>query len=427
MSRVKLTKRTVEGAEPTSRDVVLWDSELPGFGLKVTPSGRRAYFVFYRTSHGVQRKPMIGLHGSMTCDGARDLARQWLAAAARGEDPSAQRQAQRRGATVRDLVARFIAEHAKPRTKPSTAAQYERMMETKVLPKLGGRKIETVTRSDVMSLMHDLRSIPYEANRVRAALSKMFNLAEFWMLRPDGSNPCRHVPKFREVARSRFFAATELEVIGDYLGNSHERHGEPAVYADIVRFLALTGCRLGEVLGLRWEWIEADRQTIYLPDAKAGARVVYVGDAARQLLFSREPASSDWVFPSPAGDGPTTNPSIEGYWRRMRKRTGLSNARLHDLRHTVGTYGGQTGHNAFIIRDLLGHKTLAMTNRYVERANKAARVAATEVAGLIDTALGKRSVPRDNELPVADLTGGADVAGVIGAVVDVSTPDRPTG
>lgn len=399
MPRVKLTKRLIEATQTATQDVVLWDSELPGFGVKVTASGRRIYFVFYRTAHGVQRKPSLGLHGALTCDAARGMAMQWLAAVARGEDPSAQRKAQRRAATVRDLAVRFVEEHAKPRTKPSTAAQYARLIDTKIIPKLGTRKIETVVRSDVMTLMHELRATPYEANRVRSTLSKMFNLAELWELRPDGSNPCRHVPKFKETDRSRFFSAAELLTIGEYLDQGSLAHGEPGVFADIVRFLSLTGCRLSEALGLRWEWIETDRRTIHLPDAKAGARYVYVGEAARRILLAREQASSAWVFPNRTGDGPVTKPAIEGYWRRLRKRTGLVNARLHDLRHTVGTFGGQTGHNAFVIRDLLGHKTLAMTNRYVERANTAARDAATEVADLIDKALSAARPSNENDKP----------------------------
>ena len=217
MTNKRLTKRVVEAVEPGDRDTILWDSELAGFGCKITPTGRRSYFVKYRVGggrNGTVRKPTIGQHGIFTPNQAREIARDWLSKARKGEDPSGQRQAARIAPTVFDLCDRYLTEHAIPHKKPSSIASDRRLIKANVLPRLGRSKIAEMTRAEVGRLHHAMRSTPYEANRTLALLSKMFNLSEVWGYRLDGSNPCRHVKRFREHRRERFFSEDELQNLG---------------------------------------------------------------------------------------------------------------------------------------------------------------------------------------------------------------------
>jgi integrase len=393
MPTVKLTKSRIEGVPAGDRDVILWDTEAKGFGCKITPTGRRVYLVKYRVGGGRQgrvRKPMIGSHGEITVDQARKTAREWLAEARKGNDPGGDRQAARNAPTVAALADRYMAEHAEPHKKPSSVKSDRRLIEANIKPRLGGVKAAAVQRSDVTSLHHAMRATPYEANRTVALLSKMFSLAEVWGLRPDGSNPCRHVKRFRERKRERFFTDGELKKIGKALADAERTATElPGVVAAI-RLLALTGCRLGEVIALRWDEVDMQSGLLMLSDAKAGAREVPLGERAISLL-SKLPRSGPYVVHGSDPSQPLSRSALEKAWARLRERAGINNARLHDFRHTVGTYAGQAGLNAFIVRDLLGHKTLAMAGRYVERDIDPVREAANHVDGRVGAALSGKT------------------------------------
>ena len=215
----KLTKRVVENVRPQLSDVIVWDSELPGFGCKITPSGRRVYILYYRNCFRQQRKPSIGVHGAITCEEARKTAREWLAQVSAGKDPLAARQAMAKAPNVADLAKRYMREHAH-RKKPSSAENDERYLRLYILPALGPKKVASISRVDVGRLLNTFQEKPVTGNRVLALLSKAFNLAEIWGWRPDGSNPCRHVQKFPEQSRERARA----------LGYAVDRPSCPAPY-----------------------------------------------------------------------------------------------------------------------------------------------------------------------------------------------------
>ena len=210
-----------------------------------------------------------------------------------------------------------------------------------------------MTRDDVINLHRSMRATPRQANHVLAVLSKMFHLAELWRIRPDGTNPCRHVKRYAEVQRERFLSEAELARLGAALAEAENSARElPGVVAAI-RLLALTGCRLGEILGLRWADVDFAAGALHIRDAKAGGRVQTIGALALALLDGL-PRTSEWVVFSTSRDKPLPTSTIEGSWGRLRHRAGVEDARLHDLRHTVGTYAGQAGANAFLVRDKLG-------------------------------------------------------------------------
>ena len=385
----KLTKRAVEAIKPVDRDLFVWDDELAGFGVRVKSTGVRSYLVQYRNEQGRSRRYTIGKHGVFTVDQARKEAVQLLAAARRGIDPAGQRKAERAAPTMRDLIEKYLTDHVEVHNKPSTAREFRRLVDRHILPAMGSLKVHSVKRQDVAKLHRAMAGTPRSANQTLAVLSKMFHLAEVWGARPDNANPCRLIKKYPETKRERFLSDAELERLGAAMDQA-EQEGTmypPALHA--VRLLALTGCRLGEILALRWEDVDFEQGILALPDSKTGARPHVVGEATLALL-NTIPRFEDfpWVLPGRYMKGPITGSGAESAWRRLRKMASLDDARLHDLRHTVGTFAGQTGANAYLVRDKLGHKTLAMTARYVGRDNDPLRVLSDRVESRIVRAMG---------------------------------------
>ena len=383
----KISKSTVDRAKADpDRDVVLWDSRVAGFGLRVKPSGAKSYILQYRNAGGRSRRYTIARAGELTPDEARGMAEKLRGKIRDGADPASERAKLREAETVKELADRYYRQHVEQHNKPSTQAEIRRLLDNRILPRFGKWKAADVTRADVAKLHHALSATPYEANRTLAALSKMFNLAEAWGLRPDGSNPCRHVKRFREAKRERFLSGDELTAIGAALAKAEAEGKDSHAALLAVRLLALTGCRLGEILALEWESVDLKAGLIRVPDAKAGARSVALPAAAQAILADRA-REIGYVIEGDKPGKPLSRWVVESTWRRIRKAAKLKNARLHDFRHTVGTYGGQAGFNAFLVRDLLGHKTLAMTGRYVEKDADPLKRAADIVAGRIAAAM----------------------------------------
>ena len=398
----KLTKRFVESVKPTGKDRVVWDDKMPGFGLRVQPSGIRSYLVQYRNAQRRSRRLTIGKHGAVTAEGAREIARQILNEVHDRKDPRdpvAERRALIKAPTMNDLLDQYIAEHVQKRNRPRTQEEIERLVARHIRPQLGKHKVAAVTRQDVAKLHRSLGGTPRQANFVLAICSKAFSLAEVWNMRPDGSNPCRRIERYPENERERFLSGKELGRLGAMLRLAesnglpwtvnearpkskhlpkveNRRTVYPRVTTAAIQLLLLTGCRLSEVLNLEWKRINYDDGTITLSETKsdrmgnAVRQVVAMNAPARKVLKSLPgPQYSPWVLPSrndPAR--PLSKTAIEGAWQRIKTAADISDVRLHDLRHTVGTYAGQSGANAFLVRDLLRHKDLSMTGRYVNRA-----------------------------------------------------------
>jgi integrase len=372
-----LTKRRVDALRPeTARDVYAWDDELPGFGVRVKPSGVKTYFVQYRNTAGRSRRVTIGRHGALAPDQARKLARVHLGSVAWGEDPAQAATERRLGATMSELCDRFLREHAEPKKRPSSVYTDRRIIEKHIKPTLGALRVEDVRRVDVGNLHHSLRSTPTQANRVVTVLSKMFNLAERWGLRADYTNPCRHLERFREVARQRFMSAAELAKLGDALAFLERERIEPPEAIAAIRLLILTGARRSEILCLKWPYVDFDRRLLRLPDSKTGAKTIPLNAPALEVL-SKLKRRSEWVLPTADGWTPV---SLSKPWGRIRVHAGLLDLRVHDLRHSFASVLATEGTSLLVIGRILGHKVPATTARYAHLSDDPVRAAA-ELAG----------------------------------------------
>jgi integrase len=281
-----ITKRAVDAAGARSIDSYLWDRELHGFGLKVTPAGSKVYLVQYQLGgrKGRTRRVTIGRHGEITPTFARAEAKRLLGEIAAGRDPAIERDKAKAGKSLAVVLDQFMAEHVRPKLKASTAREYERSAKLYIVPRLGRRPVGELMRQDIAKLHHELGDTPYQANRTLALLSKFFGWAEKHGLRPDGSNPCRHVEKYREGRRERFLSQAELARLGDALREAEQdKTGSPWVIAAI-RLLALTGMRRNEILTLRWDHVSEEHESLFLPDSKTGRKAIHLSPPALALL-----------------------------------------------------------------------------------------------------------------------------------------------
>lgn len=430
----KITKRAVDALQADdSGEATLWDTEVKGFGVRARAGGARTYILRYRPGGGGRSAPLrtltIGRHGSpWTPDEARAEAKRLLGLVGNGGDPAADHVARRQAPTMSELAARFLAEHADAKRKSRTATEYRRLIDKIILPAMGKRKVADVTRHEVAKLHYGQRATPYQANRVLAVLRKMFNLAERWGTRPDGSNPCRHVEKFKEHARERMLSGDELAQLGDTLAGYD---GSPHVAA-AVKLLVFTGARLGEVLGLRWEWVDFERGEARLPDSKTGTKTLHLPPPALAVLADLPRIEGNpHVIPGLKDGAALVN--LEKPWRGIRDRAtvrlwrdgddaaikgmiarlardldreptaqecrraareakiklpaGMTDLRLHDLRHAFASVAAASGMGLPIIGKMLGHTQAATTARYAHLASDPVKAAAATVAGTIAAAM----------------------------------------
>jgi integrase len=381
----KLTKKLVEAQPVGPTETMLWDGDLPGFGVRILPSGRRSYMVQYRAGRR-SRRVALGPHGILTTEQARGMAIQMLAEVRAGADPALDRKQQRDAVTVAELADRFDKEHIAVRVKESTAKEYRRNLRRFILPALGRLRVADVTRADVARFHHDLRHIPYQANRNLEVVSKMFNLAEMWGLRPDGSNPRRHLKKYPEEKRERFLSAAELRQLGKVLDEMEAERVELPSAVTAVRLLLLTGCRLNEIMKLRWADVDLAHAMLRLPDSKSGAKTVQLGRAAVNVLFSiKRPPFNPHVITGTQPGKPLSD--LQPFWQRVRARAGLKDVRLHDLRHTFASVAVASGQGLPMIGKLLGHSQVQTTARYAHLAGDPVAAAANDVAGALAASL----------------------------------------
>jgi integrase len=379
----KLTKTVVEKLHPADRDFLIWDNALPGFGVRVYPSGKRKYIVQYRTKTNRQRREVIGLHGVLTAEKARDIARDRLAEVRKGRDPAAEKKAAREAPTVRDLTEDYLERHAIPNKRPAAAADDKGMLNRLVLQKLGSVKVAAVTRSDIEKLHNSLRSTPYAANRLLALLSKMFNLAIAWGWKSN--NPVKGVPRFHEDRRQRWLSQDELDRLWAVLEEHPNRRA-----ANAVKLMILTGARRNEVLGATWDQFDLVRGGWTKPShntkQKRTEHVPLSGKTLALLSTMSDDAEPGCPFLFPSDVPGKAVEDIKRFWQSARKTAGIEGVRLHDLRHTYASYLVSRGVSLHIAGRLLGHTQPQTTARYAHLDDRALRQATEEFSASVGQA-----------------------------------------
>ncbi|MDE2577991.1 MAG: tyrosine-type recombinase/integrase [Hyphomicrobiales bacterium] len=427
MSKIKLTKTAVDAATPKERDYELRDTTIPGFLVKVTPAGRKIFMVAYVAHNGQRRKPAIGRYGEITVEQARGIAQDWLAEVRRGADPSAERAAARQAPTVKELFDQFMTDYSESRNKPSTVSSNRGYGKRYIIPILGHLKAPDVTRADISHLMKKMGHSPTNANRVLAAVRKMFNMAEVWGMRPDGSNPCRHVPKYPERGKTRLITDTELRKLFEYLDRAEAEGLEHPFILLAIRLQFEFAARMSEILELEWAWIDFDNRRVVWPDSKTGGMSKPMSAEALRL-FETAPHLEESPFVCPSVFDPNLPMSKHTYyqgWRRILERAGLPHIGTHGIRHRAATDIANSGVPVKVGMALTAHKTVTMFMRYVHTEDDPVRAAAETVTQRRLSLVGGAQPPAP--APVPQAPEPPTVAPVVTAAAALTTEGKPLG
>ncbi|MDP2259936.1 MAG: tyrosine-type recombinase/integrase [Caulobacter sp.] len=372
-STVRLTKSVINQARPGS---FVWDAELPGFGLRVTKAGTKSFVVQFRTLTGAQGRMVVGGYPALTADEARDLARDQLALVARGKNPSVERKAARAAPTLSDLATYYLEDYAVTAgLRPRTVHDARYVLDKFALPKLGSRKVAEVGAVDIRRLHGDARVAAgvYQANRLLATLSKMFNLAVEQEHRT--ANPCKGIKKFHEDQRWRNFSDEEVTRI--LAACDRYPYQSPA---NAVRLLLFTGARLQEVLKADWEQFDLEAGVWEKPSAHTKQKRVHrveldgpalnlvremrLLDPTGRYLFPGEDAKPDPK--SPTADLRRPRSDLKRLWEWIKREANLKDARRHDLRRTTASFMLDEGVSLATIGKALGQTQTSTTARYAQ-------------------------------------------------------------
>ena len=413
--RGKITKRAVDALAPKNgAELVLWDQEVRGFGIRARVGGAKTYILHYRAGTGrgaPLRKFTIGKHGSpWTPHKARTEAKRLLGLIASGEDPAERRATQRKALTLAELCDLYLAEGATHK-KPSTLKADLGRIVHHIKPLLGRVHVDKVARADIERILIDVKagktaaptpndgerkpgSIPTGGSGVAAQcvalLSTILTFAVARGLRSD--NPARGVKKPPVRKMERFLSEDEIARLAAALDAESNRTGNPYPAAAI-KLLLLTGGRRGEILGLQWQHVDFEHQCLRLPDSKTGAKVVYLNAPALEVLAGLPRMSTNpYVVPGKREGRPL---GIDKVWFRVRAAAGLRGVRLHDLRHSFASMGVAGGLSLPIIGALLGHKHPATTGRYAHLSADPLK-AANDVIGMRIAAAMNRTSDDDH-------------------------------
>jgi integrase len=432
----RLTKRTIDALEPNGRDYFVWDEDMPGFGVRVFASGKKSYLVQYRKD-GRSRRVSIGLHGKLTPDEARLMAKAHLGDVAKGHNPAEERAVIRRDPTVSELCDLYLKEGraAKPTKKESSWKTDGSNIERHIRPLLGNRKLRSLTKADIQRFQADVsagktakdektgklrgRAIVKggagTAARATSILGAMLTFATERSLIP--ASPARGVKLHPTTRRERFLSTEELVRLGEALlaaetappdaeeGSAdllRAKEAAPSVAA--IRLLMLTGCRKGEITTLQWRFVDWERKLIRLPDSKTGAKVVPLGDSAMDVLAALPREEGDvYVFPSPRKGRHLVG--LQKAWERVREVAKLTDVRLHDLRHSFASVAVASGFSLFMVGKVLGHKDSRTTEIYAHMADDPLRRVASETADKISNLL---KLPKREPAPVPSTMQAAE-------------------
>jgi integrase len=385
---MKLTDKTVKGITPPDKPYSYrWDDQLKGFGVRITDKGTKTFIYTYRTRSGRQRRIKIGRWPTWTVEAARRSARELALKVSQGQDPQADRQADREAPTMSDLAALYIEQHL-PTKRPAPAKTDRYAIERLILPAIGQLKVAEVSRADITKIHRQLsEQTPYRANRILALLSVMFSLAinQGWIDR--NRNPVTGLKRNQETARERYLTDDELSRLLSALADHHDQAA-----ADAIRLLMLTGARRGEVLSMRWCDVDFDAgrwsKPAHTTKQKKTHHVPLSAPALSILARRQQMSTSTFVFPGRDGRGYRVD--LKKPWSSICRQAGIDGLRLHDLRHSYASTLASAGLSLPIIGALLGHSQAATTQRYSHLIDEALRKATAKVGDVITSADHRR-------------------------------------
>ncbi len=413
----KLTKRTVDAVEPRAGQYILFDDDLKGFGLRVTPNGVKAYVFEYKPGRGMSpRRMTLGRANVLTAEEARKRAKLIAAEVASGGDPGKEKARERAQETFGEFAERYLRDHVALQRKAGTASLYEIYLRVHVRPVIGSIKLAQVTRADVERLRLAIArgGKKVTANRVIKFVSGVFSYAEEHKALPEGSNPARGIKPYPEAkGGDRMLTPQQLEALARALSDA-ETVGLPWVLDDAakakhrpkdaaerrdvlsrhatgaIRLLLLTGCRLREILHLRWDDVSWEAMQLALPDSKTGRKAVFLNaPALAELQTLKEIRVGRYVIAGASAGQKDETPraDLQKSWRRVCAAAGLKGVKLHDLRHTFASYGAMGGMGLPMVGELLGHRNVETTARYAHLAPSAVHQASEAIAATITAAM----------------------------------------
>ncbi len=383
-----LTKSKIDSLLPGAKDVFVWDTTIPGYGVKVTPSGRKVFILQYRVSGRAsnKRRYTIGPYGAITPDQAKKEAVRLRGLIAGGIDPSEAKDRAKAAVPFKVFAAQYLEQYATTHKKPRSIVEDRRNLDNHVLPVLGNKSLEKISRADIAQLHHRLRTSPTAANRVLSLLTTMLNLAERWGIRPDGSNPCKHIQRFKEQRRERFLSSEELARLGQALTKAEQDNIHSPFIIGLFRLLIFTGARLGEIRLLQWTDVDLEERRLNLPDSKTGKKVIHLNAPAVAVL-DQLPRIEGNPFVCCGQRKKKGLVGIHRVWFDIRGTAKLPDVRLHDLRHSFASVAAGSGTSLYVIGSLLGHTLPSTTARYAHLQSDPLREAAEAIGQQILSAM----------------------------------------
>ena len=377
--------QTLDAYRHPKRSVSLFDRKLKGFMLELRSTGTGTWYYRYRDGERRVRLHRIGLLSETSVTRARREARRICEVLKAGGDPRLERGDNQLVPTFSAFVEQRYFPHVElhNRSWPSTRSQVTRHL----MPRFGDCPLDRIRRADILAMQHESRAAGMAVgtcNRLLIHMRTIFNAAIRWEVLPAGNNPADGVkPLPGEVSRERFLSAAEVHRLFAALDESRSPQ-----LPNVVRMLLYTGARKREILDARWEHVDMERCLLIVPRAKSGKqRAIPLGDSAMTLLrqLPREP-DMPWVFPNPRTGKPLV--SIHAGWDAVRRKAGLPDVRLHDLRHSFASFLVNAGHSLYEVQALLGHQSPKMTMRYAHLAPETLIRAANSVSGALEKRTG---------------------------------------